>query len=66
MSLSRYHKRIARMVIQLAKEDPVVVKAVIAKLRASGEIEPDDLSYLERIADRWIEIAVMNRLKEQR
>lgn len=66
MCLTRYHKRIARMVIQLAKEEPVLVKAVIAKLRASGEIAPDDLTYLDQIADRWIGISVRNRQKEQR
>jgi hypothetical protein len=48
------------MVIQLAREDPYFVKEVIAKLRATGEIEAEDLRYLDRIADRWIEIARLN------
>ena len=34
-----------------------MVKEVIARLRKSGEIEPDDLVYLDEIADRWIRIA---------
>ena len=58
--VNRYRRRIAAMVVQLAKEDPHLVKEVIGKLRAIGEIEADDLQYLERIADRWIEIAQKN------
>ena len=49
------------MVIQLAKEDPHLVKDVIARLKKQGDIELDDLAYLDRIADRWIEIAKVNR-----
>ena len=30
------------------------------RLRATGEIEADDLVYLDRIADRWIGIAETN------
>ena len=44
-------------VVVLAREDPLLVKEVIARLRASGEIAADDLVYLDRIADRWIGIA---------
>jgi hypothetical protein len=33
---------------------------VIARLRESGEIEADDLVYLDRIADRWMRIAEDN------
>jgi hypothetical protein len=44
-------------VVVLAQEDPLLVKEVIAQLRASGEIAADDLVYLDRIADRWIGIA---------
>lgn len=52
-----YRRRIATTVIQLAMDDPVLVKEVIGRLRATGEIEADDLVYLDRIADRWIAIA---------
>lgn len=61
-----YRQRVASLVIQLAKDDPPLVKEVIARLRKSGEIEPDDLVYLDRIADRWIRIAEENRTKAQR
>ncbi len=60
MSISLYRRRIAATVVQLAKDDPVLVKEVIARLRESGEIEADDLVYLDRIADRWIRIAEYN------
>lgn len=61
-----YRKRIAAMAIQLAKDDPELVKEVIARLRSAGDIEPDDLVYLEEIADRWIRIAQDNLEKGQR
>ena len=68
MSISLYRRRIAATVIQLAKDDPFLVKddpflvkEVIARLRESGEIDVDDLVYLDRIADRWIQIADENR-----
>ena len=64
--VDRYRKKIASMVIQLAKDDPKLVKAVIRKLKRSGEIEADDLRYLERIADRWIKIAEENLQKARR
>ena len=57
MPISLYRRRIAATVVQLAKDDPSLVKEVIARLRAAGEIELDDLVYLDRIADRWIGIA---------
>ncbi|MBP6037558.1 MAG: hypothetical protein KA603_15645 [Azonexus sp.] len=60
MPISLYRRRIAATVIQLAKDDPSLVKEVIARLRESGEIEVDDLVYLDRIADRWIGIAEVN------
>ena len=59
-------KRAAAVAIELAKDDPSFVKEVIARLRESGEIESDDLVYLDRIADRWIRIAELNRTKAQR
>ena len=57
MVVSLYRRRVAATVIELAKDDPSLVKEVIARLRAAGEIEDDDLVYLDRIADRWIGIA---------
>lgn len=64
--LGTYRKRIAAMAIQLAKDDPRLVKEVIARLRKAGDIEADDLVYLDRIADRWIRIAQGNLVKGQR
>ena len=64
--VDRYRKKIAAMVIQLAKDDPKFVKEVIQKLKRSGEIEVDDLRYLERIADRWIAITEKNLQKARR
>ena len=66
MLTSLYRKRIAALAIQLAKDDPPLVKEVIARLRKAGEIEPDDLIYLDQIADRWIRIAEENRTKAKR
>ncbi|HOX69429.1 MAG TPA: hypothetical protein PKV56_16340 [Burkholderiaceae bacterium] len=63
MVVSLYRRRVAATVIELAKDDPSLVKEVIARLRAAGEIELDDLVYLDRIADRWISIAEGNRHK---
>ena len=63
MLTSLYRNRIAALAIELARDDPQLVKEVIARLRQSGEIERDDLVYLDRIADRWIRIAEENRLK---
>lgn len=64
--LDTYRKRIAALAIQLAKDDPLLVKEVIARLRKSGDIEADDLVYLDRIADRWIKINQGNLAKSQR
>ena len=66
MLTSLYRKRISALVVQLAKDDPPLVKEVIARLRKSGDIEPDDLVYLDEIADRWIKIAEGNRQKARR
>ena len=66
MLISLYRKRIAALAIELARDDPLLVKEVIARLRESGEIEPDDLVYLDQIADRWIRIAEENRNKARR
>jgi hypothetical protein len=64
--VDRYRKKIAAMVIQLAKDDPKFVKEMIQKLKRSGEIEADDLRYLERIANRWIAITEKNLQKARR
>jgi hypothetical protein len=64
--VDRYRKKIAAMVIQLAKDDPQFVTEMIQKLKRSGEIEADDLRYLERIADRWIKIAEENLQRARR
>jgi len=63
---SLYRKRISALAVQLAKDDPPLVKEVIARLRKSCDIEPDDLVYLDEIADRWIKIAEGNRQKARR
>jgi hypothetical protein len=52
MLIDDYRRRIATTVIELAKDDPVLIKEVIHRLRAAGEIEAGDLVYLDRIADR--------------
>jgi len=64
--IDRYRKKIAAMVIQMAKDDPQLVKEMILKLRRSGEIEAGDLRYLERIADNWIDITEKNLQKARR
>ena len=63
MVVSFYCATLLSMALELAKDDPSLVKEVIARLRAAGEIELDDLVYLDRIADRWISIAEGNRHK---
>lgn len=60
MTVDLYRRRVAATVVELAREDPFLVQEVIARLRAAGEIEADDLVYLDRIADRWIGIAEAN------
>ena len=64
--VDRYRRRVARTVIELSKDDPQLVKEVIAQLRKKGEIEEGDLAYLERLADRWIRVAQENRQKGRR
>lgn len=64
--IDRYRNRIAATVIQLAKDDPKLVKEMIRNLRQSGEIEENDLDYLKRIADKWIKIAEQNLWKRPR
>jgi hypothetical protein len=60
MLIDCYRRGVAATVIELAKEDPFLVKEVIHRLRTTGEIDAGDLVYLDRIADRWIEIAAAN------
>ena len=60
MPVDLYRRRIAATVVELAREDPFLVKEVITRLRTAGEIETDDLVYLDRIADRWIAVAEAN------
>jgi len=58
--VDRYRRKIAALVVQLARDDPELVLQVIERLKRSGEIEADDLAYVERIARRWISIAEAN------
>ncbi|CAM3392374.1 hypothetical protein [Paracidovorax anthurii] len=60
MAIDLYRRRVAATVVELAREDPFLVQEVIARLRAAGEIEAEDLVYLDQIADRWIAIAQAN------
>lgn len=61
MVVSLCRRRVAATVIELAKDDPSLIKEVIARLRAADEIEVDDLVYLDRIANRRIRTAQCNR-----
>jgi hypothetical protein len=58
-----YRKRVSALVYQAAIDDPVLVLEMIAQLRRSGEIEPDDLIHIERIAHKWIKISQDNLKK---
>ena len=60
MPVDLYRRRIAATVVELAREDPFLVKEVNTRLRTAGENETDDLVYLDRIADRWIAVAEAN------
>ena len=64
--VDRYRRRIAATVIQLAKDDPELVREMIGRLKVLGEIEVDELQYLEQIADKWIEINAKNAKKGRR
>lgn len=61
-----YRRQVAGLVIQLAKDDPELVLTMIGVLRQAGEIESDDLTYLEALARKWIRIARENRKKGRR
>ena len=57
MTVDTYRRRIASTAIVLAREDPLLVKEVIARLRASVEVAAATVIYPGLIADRWIGIA---------
>jgi hypothetical protein len=58
--VDKYRKRIARTVIEMAKDDPDLILSVVAESEAAGEIDAGDLNYLKRIARQWKEIAERN------
>jgi hypothetical protein len=60
MTIDLHLRRIAATVVRLVRDDPSLVKEVIARQRAAGAIAPDDLVYLDRIADHWIAVAEAN------
>ncbi|MES2356555.1 MAG: hypothetical protein V4568_19575 [Pseudomonadota bacterium] len=59
-----YRRKISAMIYQMAQEDPPLILKVIEELKKSGEIEPDDLLHIERIAQKWIRIAQENQRKK--
>lgn len=59
----RAARKAVALAVQQAREDPQLVKLLIQQLKASGEIEAGDLDYLERVADKWLQIAADNRNK---
>ena len=61
-----YRRKVVAVVSQLAKDDPELVMAFIRKLRRSGEVAPDDLTNIERIAKKWMQINRENRKKARR
>ena len=63
---NRERRWVSALVIEMAREDPEFVLEVIRKLKRSGEIEVDDLAYVERIARQWVRIAQDNLKKARR
>lgn len=61
--IDRYRQRVSALVIEAAKDDPELVLALIGELRASGEVAPDDLAHVERIAQKWVRISQDNRAR---
>jgi len=61
-----YRRRVSALVHQAAIDDPALVLEMIARLKRSDEIEPDDLVHIERIARKWIRIAQDNLKKARR
>lgn len=64
--IDRYRRNISAIVRQLAKDDPDLVIEFIEQLKASSEIEPDDLQHIERIARKWMQINQENLKKARR
>lgn len=60
MTIDPHLRRIAATVMEMLRDDPFRLKEVIAHQRAAGAIAPDELVYLEHIADRWIALAEGN------
>jgi RNase P/RNase MRP subunit POP5 len=56
-------RKAVAVALQQARENPRLVKLMIQQLKASGEVEAGDLDYLDRIADKWLQIAENNRKK---
>lgn len=61
-----YHTRVSALVVEMAKDDPELVLEKIGQLTRSGEIAPDELVHIDRIARQWIKIARDNLKKGQR
>ena len=55
-----YRKRIARTVIEMAKEDPDFILTFIKELEKTQEIEAGELDHIKRIALKWKDIAQRN------
>jgi hypothetical protein len=63
---NRERRWVSALVIEMAREDPQFVLQVIRELKRSGEIEADELAYVERIARRWVRITQGNLKKARR
>lgn len=61
-----YHTRVSALVVEMAKDDPELVLEKIGQLTRSGEIAPDEMVHIERVAGQWIKIARDNLKKGQR
>jgi hypothetical protein len=60
-----YRKRVSALVVEMAKDDPELVLEKIVQLQQSGEIAPDELAHIERIARQWVKISRDNLKKGQ-
>jgi hypothetical protein len=61
-----YRRWVSGLAIEMVKDDPELVLEVIKKLKSSGEIAPNELTHIARIARRWVRIAQDNLKKAQR
>lgn len=61
-----YRKRVLALVVEAAKDDPELVLEMIEQLKQSGEIAPDELVHIERIARKWVKISQDNLKKGRR